>query len=253
MEPAAATFSSAWKFVFASQTRLTFVYIVLFTVCGITLITTSSAVFKGEPFSFKCAGEHSFEQDCLEQYNIGPNQIQANMIFPAVHFVVPFLVIIVSNVLIGTARDHFIGGPNPGKLHIDCIFVSRLVIRFIFYAAVIAAFIVFHKKLLLSSTFKCKMPNANKTIICKDSKATIKSWLNCGQFAVDCIFLLITFGDLLTLFCTTKWRDSDGEGASIQGCKACRDFAKIFFVSFFENFEEIPQAIEQQRLGKFFF
>ena len=250
METAAATFSSAWKFVFASQTRATFLYIVLFTVCGITMITTSSTVFNGERFSFKCPGEPSSEQDCLEQYNIGPNQLQANMIFPAMHFTIPFLVIILSNVLIGTARDHFVGGQTPGKLHIYPIYVSRLVVRFIFYSAAVSAFIVFHKKLVLSSTFRCHMPNANKTIICKDTKATAKSWLNCGQFAIDCLFLCITFGDLLWLLCT-NWRNLDREGAStVQGCKECQQFAKQFFVQFFEN---IPQTTEQQRLGKVLF
>ena len=250
MEPAAATFSSAWKFVFASQTRATFIYIVLFTVCGIIIITTSSAAFNGERFSFKCVGEPSFEQDCLEQYNKGPNQLQANMIFPAIHFTIPFLVIILSNVLIGTARDHFVGVQMPGKLHIYPIYISRLVVRFIFYSAAISAFIFLHEKVLLSSTFRCHMPNANKTIICKDTKATVKSSLNCGQFAIDWLFLCITFGDLLKLLCT-NWRNLDEEGASaVQGCKECQHFAKQFFVQFFEN---IPPTTEQQRLGKILF
>ena len=130
MNPAAATSSSAWKFAFTNQTLLTFVYAVVFTISGIILITSSGLIFNNERFSFKCVGEPSFEQDCLEQYNIGPNQLQANVIFPAMHFIIPLLVIIVSSVLIGTARDHLMGGQTARKLHIYPIYISCLVLSF---------------------------------------------------------------------------------------------------------------------------
>ena len=231
-----------------AQTIPTAVYTCLFLVSGITLMDTSLKIFKNERFTFKCDSNHLHQQECLDQYNRGPNQLQANALLPVIHFTLAFLILAVSIIVLNVVAKKHLKRRKTGAIHLYTVHFIFLAIRFLFYLGMIVTFGMLQEKINLVSSISCKFPNSTKTLECTDSKASAKAALNIGQFVVDIMFLLLTMAEFIWLF--IKWKKSNSESRVNEICPKCKEFAKFFIFSIAMK-EELEED-EEQPLGKIF-
>ena len=228
-----------------AQTVPTAVYTCLFLVSGITIMDTSSKIFKNERFTFKCHSNHLLQQECLDQYNRGPNQLQANALLPAVHFILAFLILAVSIIVLNVVAKKHLKRRRTGAVHLYTVHFIFLAIRFLFYLGMIVTFGVLHKKVNLASSFSCKLLNSTKSFDCTDSKASAKAALNIGQLVVDSVCLVLTIAEFIWL--CFKWKKLTSEARVNEICPKCKEFAKFFIFSIGLKEED---GDEEQPLGK---
>eukprot|EP00794_Sanderia_malayensis_P019421 gene19421-21345_t len=217
-----------------AETLPSWIFTICFPLVAFGLYGKSVDLSKNERFNIKChTSDDILTHRCISQFT--SKTVFLDWINLAAILIGCFIILVTSAAM---SRYKYLK-ENPGHhtFHLHCIYMIRLSLLMLVFAAAVVVFGFFDKIIMIGNQFRCNIDN--QTILCYEGKGPDKTAINIGIMVINGLCFLWNLLELIHFLC--KWRrksrnrDSNGDL-----CNICQEFIKHFLHSDGTNQEYHP-------------